>query len=420
MADGVGLVANAVFIVLFGREYGSASLGQFSFALALNGFAQTIIDAGFDITLPRSISREPHSAYRRTFEALRVKIVLASLILPIAVACSFVKDAQTILTTTIFALDVVPTALAYALLCSLRGLQYAAKSAQINTVYNLLAILPCIPLIYLHLPFWLFALIILCADSLKLLHLLSFFSAVTDRSLPVREVFRFTPSTPFWDSAILNNAFYEQRGVTLTNLLSSALVRMPSIMLGWFATDAQHGVYAAASRFFSSLRIVPGAVLNTIIPEYSQRNSPSARIRYVILLAIAAAALCSAFLFFGAPFLMNLTFKYSESVAILQILAVGFGALFLKTTLEGFLLAAGKEHLVNSILAVVAIVSIVVYAIYAGVSSQAVAWTVTISEWMLLLTFCTIFVYLKRASRQTAQQIPQTTTVPLTPEHPLS
>lgn len=203
---------------------------------------------------------------------------------------------------------------------------------------------------------------------------------------------------------MLRTAFYEQRGVTITNILSSLLVRMPSIMLGWFATDAQHGIYAAASRFFTSLRIVPGAVLNTIIPEYSQRSSHSARIRNVMLLALAAAALCSAFLYFGAPLLISYTFSYAESVSILQILALGFGALFLKTTLEGFLLAAHKEHLVNSVLAVVTVCAITAYAINARLSPQNVAWTISISEWVLFLALLTIFLSLKRTSRNSAEE----------------
>ena len=390
-ADGVALVAIAVFIVLFGRIYGAEELGKISFAVAISSIAQTICDAGFDISLPRSISRAQTHAYQLTHDALRVKLFLCLVVLPLVLLTTLVKDSATVLTSFFFVLDVVPSTFSSSLSASLRGLNKSVEAARIAMLYNILPIALCVGLVFADAPMPLFAVVILLGDILKYFRLQKLFNESIPEDFSIRELL----NARIFDIQLLLTSYYEQRGVTLTNFFSSLLVRTPSVMLGWFATNAQHGVYAAASRFFTALRILPGAVINVLIPEYSQRTIESPRIRTVLIASIVTAILCASFLFFGAPLLIHFTFDYNDSIGVLKILAIAFAGLFLKTTLEGFLLAAQREKLVNLILGVVSLGAVVAYAVAAHSSPITVAYIVAVSEWSLCICFFLLFVFMK-------------------------
>ncbi len=398
-ADGAALVSIAVFIIIMGRLYGSATLGKFSFAVALSSMAQTIADAGFDISLPRSVSQSPESSSSNVADALRTKIFLCLCTLPLAFAASFMKDSQTIITTAVMLADVLPSTLAFAYLAALRGMNQSALAARINALYNVLPILCCIGLVWFSPPISVFALLIFIGDCIKLIHIERVYNRFGSYELHLRSILK-EPALIF-EKSLLRKSWNEQRGVTLTALYSAALVRMPSVMLGWFATDAHHGIYAAASRFFTALRIIPGALLNVIIPEYARSDARSPRIRVVFVAALICATVVSAIVALFAPTIIAWSFRYDESVVILQTLALAFGALFMKTTLEAFLLARKREQIVHRILGIVCLLSVIAYAWAAQRSALDVARIVCTAEMSLFLIFFAVFV---RDSRRAAKQ----------------
>ncbi len=405
IADALTLVSVALFIIVLGRLYGSEALGKFSFALAVASIAQTICIAGYDISLPRLVSSHPQQARRVCLAALRIQLFLCCIVLPISVLAALPKDNTTLLCTAILCMDVIPNALAFGFVSALRGLHHAAEAARINALCNVLPMLACALLISLNAPLWTFALCILLGDTGKLLWLRKRFALRNTEAIYLRELFELAP---LFNREQLLRAWKEQRAISLTNLYSTLLVRMPSVMLGWFAGDSHIGMYSAASRFFTALRIVPGAVLHTIIPRYSSKEDNLPRIRTVFALSVLCAATISLALYFSAEHIMRLSFRFEESVPILQILSLAFAALFLKTTLEAFLLAAHREHFINKVLVVVSIAAVGGYWYAAQNSPSHIAWVVAAAEATLALVFFASFVVMRfqqSPSRLTADEL---------------
>jgi len=304
--------------------------------------------------------------------------------------------------------DVLPSTLAYAYVCALRGLHHSNRAARINALYNGVPYLAAAVVVLLYTDSLLLcAAALLAGDILKLLHLRHVFEAVApaDSREDVNQHVNQHESqhesqhksqhqhhSPTADgsssaAAALKSFYHEQGHVTLINILSSLLVRLPVLMLGWFGTNQAVGFFSAASRFTTAARILPGAFLHTILPQYTKRNAHAPRIRMVLIATTAIAVAAGAALALSAPLLMHWTFTFQSSVAILQVLAVGFVFLSIKTVLEGFLLATHHEQMVTTVLALTAIVAAVAYLLVASSSAMHVAAVSVASELVACIAF---------------------------------
>ncbi|MFN9776520.1 MAG: hypothetical protein ACK54V_01520, partial [Candidatus Kapaibacterium sp.] len=101
--------------------------------------------------------------------------------------------------------------------------------------------------------------------------------------------------------------------------------------------------------------------------------------------AVAVAA--GAALALAAPLLMHWTFTFQSSIGILQVLALGFVFLSIKTVLEGFLLATHHEQMVTTVLALTAIVAAGAYVLVASSSAMQVAAVSVASELVACIAF---------------------------------
>jgi len=116
--------------------------------------------------------------------------------------------------------------------------------------------------------------------------------------------------------------------------------------LGWFGTPASVGDFSAGLRFLTALRIIPGAMLNTLVPEFSSsRNKKNYMILFIIPLVIGIIP--SLLLWWFAEPLIKFTFGFKNAVDTLRIVAWTFPFTILNHTLEAELLSRGKEGLIN-------------------------------------------------------------------------
>ncbi|MBX7154518.1 MAG: oligosaccharide flippase family protein [Bacteriodetes bacterium] len=398
LADGLALVSSAVFVILLGRTYGAAQLGLLSYAMAFAAIAQTIVDSGYDITLPRKIGNNPQTAVESVLNSMSTKAMMSIIILPVAfISTLFIRTDAHVL-TTVMLIDIIPTVMGYTYLTALRGLLVTKESSVIQGLYTSSIFIVCGLLVLLQVPLVVFTIVMVLGDTLKYFHLKKLIQAKVGTSVSISKVYKQHHSVTLWNTTLLYTAYREQKSLLITNILSSALVRVPTVFLGWYSTNVVVGEYAAAARFYSSLRIIPGAFFNAILPEYSNTETRSPKIKRVLFLSMFCAICISAILYVVAPLLIKYTFTYTASVNILQILSVGFCGLFLKTIAEAFLLAKHLEHLVNYTLLGVSIFAISAMLYFSGTSSVTVAWCVTLSEWALCIIM-TIILLLTRSVR---------------------
>ncbi|MFN9777154.1 MAG: oligosaccharide flippase family protein, partial [Candidatus Kapaibacterium sp.] len=346
LGDAFSLVSGAIFVITLARTSGADTLGVFSFTLALAGIAQTICDAGFDITLARSIGADAHKARPELHKAMRIKLLLCAAVLPCAAVIAGLKNSSALPFSLVMMADVLPSTLAYAYVCALRGLHHSNRAARIAALYNGIPYLAAavVVLLYSH-SLLLCAAALLAGDILKLLHLRHVFEAVApadsrenvnqhkNQHESQHQLHSQTAEGSSSAAAALKQFYQEQGHVTFINILSSLLVRLPVLMLGWFGTNQAVGFFSAASRFTTAARILPGAFLHTILPQYTKRNAHAPRIRMVLIATTAVAVAAGAALALAAPLLMHWTFTFQSSIGILQVLALGFVFLSIKTVL---------------------------------------------------------------------------------------
>jgi O-antigen/teichoic acid export membrane protein len=69
---------------------------------------------------------------------------------------------------------------------------------------------------------------------------------------------------------------FSQVKLVSINFFSMLQYRTPMLLLGLVSTQAAIGNYSAGMRFLTLLRVIPGAVFNALLPEYS-KNPESTR-----------------------------------------------------------------------------------------------------------------------------------------------
>jgi O-antigen/teichoic acid export membrane protein len=171
----------------------------------------------------------------------------------------------------------------------------------------------------------------------------------------------------------------ERFGWMAFGFLTVLFMRYGVLLLGWVGTPAAVGVYSAAQRFLMVLRMLPGAVLVVLLPEFA-RNPDRASLRQGIALSLLVAAAVVLPLWIAAPVLMELTFAIEEAVLPLRLMLLSFPAVLLSHLLEAYVLTLpGTQHrLVRAmvlILLAMLPVTLLGYAV-GGVPAVALAYTV--------------------------------------------
>ncbi len=190
----------------------------------------------------------------------------------------------------------------------------------------------------------------------------------------------------------------------LVNLMSILQSRTDILLLEHFRSTAEVGIYSAGERFINALTILPGAMFNGLLPLFSRSRGESFSRKFSfqsILVFSLVGVVISSILFFAAPFIISITFRFSESVIILQILAWSFSFFMFNTLMESWLYGHRYERFVvyARIFGVVAIICTNIYfAPRYGATGTAIA--TILSECLLSCVFASMLLVKRRRSEQ--------------------
>ncbi|MFP4528240.1 MAG: lipopolysaccharide biosynthesis protein, partial [Candidatus Kapaibacterium sp.] len=172
------------------------------------------------------------------------------------------------------------------------------------------------------------------------------------------------------------------------NFLSVLHYRAPMIMLGLVSTSAAIGLYSAGLRFLTALRLIPGASLNVLLPEFSTAGSSRRDLRSGMLFAVITGLVVSAGLWSGADFIMSITFDFGEAVPVLRVLAWTFLPVSVNHICEAWLLSGRRESGVNRALASTSALILISAAISIPLGGAiAAAWCALGGETALMLIY---------------------------------
>jgi PST family polysaccharide transporter len=180
--------------------------------------------------------------------------------------------------------------------------------------------------------------------------------------------------------------------------------RTDILLLEHFRSTAEVGIYSAGERFINALTILPGAMFNGLLPLFSRSRGESFSRKFSfqsILLFSLVGVVISSILFFAAPFIISITFRFTESIVILQILAWSFSFFMFNTLMESWLYGHRYERFVvyARIFGVVAIICTNIYfAPRYGATGTAIA--TILSECLLSCVFASMLLVKRRRSEQ--------------------
>lgn len=366
-ADAFSIIAAAAFSIVLARTLGKDALGLYALAFALLAILQTLINCGYELSLPRTISVKPHQLGALLREAQRMKLSL--LLLAIAPTATLIavfgpdNDAYLLAFPILW---LAPRSFTATYAAAFRGLLHVKPIAVVESIVTGIAHAIAIVCVFAA-PSLLTVFVIFsigeCAKALWLHKRLRVHASqrlgvelphmfALRRSAASQSIAESWPR--FWKNKnVLAFAatLKRQMPVSATQILSALSSRSAILLIEALSTTSAVGVFSAANRFLSALRVAPGALLNVLIPEFSKRSAAKRLdgIRNAALIVLPIGVAVSALLHTFAEPLIVFTFGpvFRESAVVLQTLGWTFCLVMINHVLEAFLLALRREKAVN-------------------------------------------------------------------------
>lgn len=184
----------------------------------------------------------------------------------------------------------------------------------------------------------------------------------------------------------------------LIGLLIFVGERADIFLLATFRNAAEAGLYTAADRFLIMGSLIDSSLFASTLPVLSSLSTVSDQrhvTRQILLVAVLISTVAGGLLFFGAPLLIKATFRFSDSVIILQVLSVALPAMIGNRVLRTALYSLHKERQVASGLAIASLASLALNALFIPrYGSMAAAIVTVVFEYALALLYGAL--YLKK------------------------
>lgn len=304
LSNFVGRLIRAVLIIAAARVLGAAEYGVFSYALSLAAFFTLFSDIGITPILTREAAKDPSAKKEYISTSFFIKLALLALTIALTV---FVAPFFTKIEAA------RPLLYAMAFLLAFDGLQnFAFAITRAENRMELEAWLSVVTNIYIV--------------ALSLIALLVFPTSLT---LGIT----YTAGSGLGFLTIYYLLRKEFRGVfthfrkdlvkkilvagwpfALSGLLGGIMINTDTIMLGWFRSASEVGLYSAAQRPIQLLILMPGILATSLFPTIARfvQERRTDKIREATEKVVSTVMLVAVPLFFGgialaAPF-MNLLF----------------------------------------------------------------------------------------------------------------
>ncbi len=382
-ADLLSFALMALFSIVYGRYFGEFNLGLYTNCFLVATFSRTLSELAYDLRIPREVAKAPELAGKIIIDSQRTKnLIWIVIVAPTAAIGYTIAGSWEFL--PLLAWNYIYSVSA-TLKAALRGLGRMRTISKVETTGNIALYAFCFASLFLCPSLWLIFAFYGLAEAGKAFAYSRITGKINSRHESLVQLMR-VPSGRAEICAAYREAVAQARllGVNFSSVLQ---FRSSFLTIAWFSGNAMAGSFSAAMRFLTMLRIIPGAVLNTLLPEFSRRERPSNRaIVLVFAASLGAGAAISLGLFFSADFLMNLTFKFESSVPALKILSFSFIPVMLSNTIEALLIAGRHEKFIVASLILSAVL------IFGGIvacprSLVAISCTVVAGESFLALCY---------------------------------
>jgi O-antigen/teichoic acid export membrane protein len=316
----IGRLARGAMIIYAARVLGTEGYGIFSYALSVAAFFAIFADIGLTGLLTREAAKKPErlSEYVSTVALFKLALVVATAVVVIGIAPFFVKidAARTLLPIVAFIL----------VLDNLRSFSFSIARAnhrmEIEGILDMATELFITGLGFAVLFWW------PNTTNLALSYALGGLVGLTVVILTIRK--QFQVSLKNFNKRLLGPIFSASWPFAMLAVFSTFMTNIDSIILGWYQTARDLGLFAAAFRPVAILYLLPGFLGSGLAPLFSQmahhekHNSMKEVLGKVLALTIGLALPLTVGGIILAPSIISLLFggDYVGSVTTFRTLLV--------------------------------------------------------------------------------------------------
>ena len=388
VADVGSKIASIALYVVMARELGQASFGVFMYGLAFVTIVTTLANFGQQQVLVREVARDKARVHAYFFNTLALQAVLAvpALALALGIQALLGSDEATQLTVLLLGVAVLAEALMATCFAVFQAYERLGFMAIVVIAQRWTTAVGGIVALSLGADVRVVAAIYLGGAVGALALSLLFVAGRVVR--PRREI------RPRRWPALMRAAL----PIGLAGVFGTLLFRADMAMLGWFQSDAEVGLYAAAYRLLESTLFIAWSIGTAFYPVFS-RLSPLSEptigqlFEGALKLALALALpLAAGALLLAAP-LLGLLYgqDFEAAAAALRLLAATFVAFPVTYLASYVLISQGRQAVIAWVLGLVALQNVLFnLVLIPRLSLEGAALGTTISEVLAAVAVLTL------------------------------
>lgn len=364
----------AVIIIYSARVLGAAEYGIFSYALGLAGFFTIFADIGINQTLTREMAQKPErlSNYFSTAFWIKIFLFLITAALVMVVAPHFSKIEKIASIIPFVALIVIFDGLREFTLSLFRAREKMEFEAMATLLTN--AAITALG----------FAALYFSTTSQSLTFSYAIATGIGALASIIILKTEFKKVINFFDKNLIKPLFSSAWPVALTGIIGAFMLNTDIIMLGWWRTAEEIGLYSASQKIIQMLYALPAILAGATFPTISRfvGQKDDNKTRQLIEISMTAVFLIAVPLTIGGIILgkpiIELIYgkEYLPAVLPFQILIATSLVIFPGTLMYNSILAYNKQKKLAVYMTIAAIGNIIFNAILIpiyGIVGSAIA-----------------------------------------------
>lgn len=341
-----------IFTIILAREKGESELGTFSIVLAAALVLRQISELGYSLSIPREIGEGKEVNKEYISEISKAKNIILLLIFPPGLVLIYSTSGDIFgIMMILYILPLQASTTFRSILRGIRQMQHIAKVEIIITVFQT-ALSIFIVYYYYDLKYIYF--LFFASELIKSIWYKKIMNKLQSSIIEMKDIYSIPKA--FFYSKVHRSSFKkklkDQLSVLKVSIYSTIRHKLPILTMGWFFSSVFVGIYSAGNRIINFFRLIPGALLNFLIPELSNKKEKDMTRFFMINLLAAfffgTIGTLVTFYFAEEIIIMIFTEKFKESASVLKVLSFLILTQLVIHVLESYLIVIKKEKLINS------------------------------------------------------------------------
>jgi len=331
----------AIIIIYAARVLGTAEYGVFAYVLGIAGFFTIFADMGINTVLTRETSRSPKEAPNYFATSLSIKVILLILTGVIVIfAAPYISNIE-------IAKNLIPLAALLIIVDGLRDFSSAffrgKEKMELEALLTITSNIAIVLFGFLILQFF------VTAEALIVAYIASAGAGTVLGVIILRNY--FTSFLRFFKKNLLRPIISSALPIAFLSVLGAFMLNVDILMIGFFKSSSDVGLYSASQKIVQVLYLVPAIVASALFPIFSRlaKNNKHSATKRIMERGMAAVYLIAIPLAVGGVLVGKniISFLYGSeyilSALTFQLLIITPLLVFPGILVSNYLLAYNKQ-----------------------------------------------------------------------------